>query len=288
VGLLPAAPWSPSGDERSARAAAGQWRALATATECAVDELRRAAALVTEGSEGRAIDAFTRYWEELAGPGQQHLHDVVATCRAIGDCLDAYADALADARLELAEQAASVAASVAVGATLAWFTGGATVAVAGGAMAAASVEAAAVSATLVSRAAAIARLVGLHATVGAVEGVATHAVVEPALALAFRPNTNPLAGYSREGFALAAATGAVLPGWRGLRSAAGAGALDDLAVAGRPLGAWAVRSGRGQHLRDLAVDVGYEAAVTAWEHQRPGTGDAPDPAAGGLTPGAGP
>lgn len=285
MSLLPAMPWSPSGDERAARAAADLWRGFASQLECVVGDLQSAAQLAIGAAEGQGIDAFSRWWEGLAGRDRRHLHDLVASARAVAAALDAYADALRDARLEAAERAAAIAASVAVGAALAWATAGAGTALAAGAVGAAAAEAAAVSASLAVRVGAIARLVGLHATMGAVEGIAAHAIVEPAVAAAFRPNDDPFAAYTRDEFALAAITGAVLPGWRGLRRTAASGALDDVALAGRPLGLLG-QPHRAQHWRDLAADLSLEVVVDGWEHARTTPGDDLD--AAGVRPKAGP
>ncbi|MEX2659800.1 MAG: hypothetical protein WD232_08885 [Acidimicrobiales bacterium] len=209
--------WEPSADEARVRRAAALWRATPGQLECTLSDLRGTAALVVQEHDGEGIDAFACWWDGLAGPGGSHLADVVKACRSTADALDAYADALADVRRELLEIAAAIAATVAVGAALAWATAGASAAPAAATVTALTVQATALGATFASRAGAIAKLVSLHATIGALEGIATYAVVEPLRVAAFHPNEDPFGSYHPGEVAAAAVGGAVIPGWRAAR-----------------------------------------------------------------------
>lgn len=209
--------WEPSADEARVRRAAALWRSTAARLECTLGDLRGTAALVVQDHDGAGIDAFARWWDGLAGPGGSHLADVVKACRSTADALDAYADALADVRRELLEIAAAIAATVAIGAALAWATVGTSAAPAAATVTALTLQATALGATFASRAGAIAKLVSLHATIGALEGIATYAVVEPLRIAAFHPNEDPFSSYHPGELAAAAVGGAVIPGWKAAR-----------------------------------------------------------------------
>jgi hypothetical protein len=271
---LPGLPalWSPSAREHEVRAAADVWRGASVRLACTAADLHAAAAMVTTANEGRAVEAFARHWEGLAGPGGRHLEELVVTCRALADALDAYADELAAVRRELAEVAAEIAATLAVGAALTWATAGVSTAVTGGTVAALTMEAAALGATLATRASAIARLVGLHATIGALEGIATYAVVEPLVAAAFAPNEDPLRAYTRDGLVAAVVTGAALPGWQGVRAlrAAPLGpgpAADALARPATDLPWWRDLARSARTLEGVAVDLTVEVPLAVLDRR---------------------
>ncbi len=215
--------WEPSADEGRVRRAAELWRGTATRLDCTLGDLAGTAALVRADHEGESIDAFDTWWTGLAGPGDAHLGDLVAACGSVADALDAYADALGEVRRALLEIAASIAASMAVGVALAWATAGASAAAATATLTALTIQATALGATFAARAGTIARAVALHATIGALEGLATYAIVEPLRIAAFHPNDDPFGSFELNEAALAAAGGALVPGWRatrGTRSAA--------------------------------------------------------------------
>lgn len=216
--------WEPSADEARVRRAADLWGGFAANLECTLGELGDTVRRVSAGQEGAAVDAIGRYWADLAGPDDDDLRDLVEACRSIAAALDAYAEALAETRRQLVELAATIAATIALGAALSLATAGVSAAGAAGAVAATTARAAGLAAVLVSRATTIPRVVALHATIGALEGLASYAVVEPLRIAAFHPNEDPFASYELAEVLTAAAGGAVIPGWRALRSARGAGA----------------------------------------------------------------
>lgn len=217
MALLSPILWEPSADEQRVRDAAALWQGFAGHLECTLADLAGTAHRVTTEHEGTAIDAFAGYWAGLAGPGDAHLTDLVVACRAIAAALDAYAEALAEIRRQLLELAATIAAAIALGAALSWATAGISAVGAASTVTAATVQASGLAAVLASRATTIPRLVALHATIGALEGLATYAVIEPLRIATFHPNEDPFGSFALTEAAAAAAGGAVIPGWRAVR-----------------------------------------------------------------------
>lgn len=194
--------WWPDAEVEDLRASADAWeRAAASLDEVGGRARPTIDRLVTAG-EGVTADAVAQRWASIERDG---LVPTAAGCRALADALRRYADEVEAAQHEIEVLAVEIGAGIVIGAATAWFTFGASAAVAGGIAARLVALAASIGVRVSNSVAAITATVLTGATFGAADAVAASTVV-----LAVR------AGATGEGFSPAelgsAAAGGALGG----------------------------------------------------------------------------
>ena len=121
-------PW-PAANEGSLREAAASWTSLAETIRDNHGMTSSAAASLTSNNSGQAIDAFESYWSKFGGSSGL-LPRGADACDAMAQACNKYADAVGQAKSKIEEAGAEVAAALVVGTIGAFFTFGATEAVA--------------------------------------------------------------------------------------------------------------------------------------------------------------
>jgi hypothetical protein len=121
-------PW-PAANEGSLREAAASWTSLAETIRDNHGMTNSAAASLTSNNSGQAIDAFESYWSKFGG-NSGLLPRGAGACDAMAKACNQYADAVGEAKRKIEEAGAEVAAALVVGTIGAFFTFGATEAVA--------------------------------------------------------------------------------------------------------------------------------------------------------------
>jgi hypothetical protein len=116
--------WWPAADEERLRAAAVEYRHMASAVEDAAAVADRAARDVVGQNTGPAIDAFAGFWGKYKSGGGGWLPGSAQACRQMADALDRYADGVTHAKRHIEEAAATVGAVLVAGTALAVFTAG--------------------------------------------------------------------------------------------------------------------------------------------------------------------
>ncbi len=129
-------PW-PDADTDKARQAGEAWKNLGTAAQAALDQGNNAANVLCANNTGKAMSAFSDYWNEFGGSGRTaNLEVLVGCCNAMSDARDKFADAVDKAKSDLEEKAAEIGAAIGGGVILTVFTAGASDAAASGVVAA--------------------------------------------------------------------------------------------------------------------------------------------------------
>jgi hypothetical protein len=121
-------PW-PAANESGLRDAAAAWANLAETIRDNHGMANSAAASLTSNNSGQAIDAFESYWSKFGGTSGL-LPRGADACDAMASACNQYADAVAEAKRKIEEAGAEVAAALVIGTIGAFFTFGASEAVA--------------------------------------------------------------------------------------------------------------------------------------------------------------
>jgi hypothetical protein len=121
-------PW-PAANEGSLREAAASWTSLAETIRDNHGMANSAATSLTSNNSGQAIDAFETYWSKFGGSNGL-LPRGADACAAMAQACNQYADAVGQAKSKIEEAGAEVAAALVVGTIGAFFTFGATEAIA--------------------------------------------------------------------------------------------------------------------------------------------------------------
>jgi len=121
-------PW-PAADEGALRTASADWHNLAETIRDAYGPANSSAASLTSSNSGAAIAAFETYWDKLGGKAGA-LPRAADACDAMSSACGQYADAVAATKRKIEEAGAEVAATLIVGTIAAFFTFGATEAIA--------------------------------------------------------------------------------------------------------------------------------------------------------------
>jgi hypothetical protein len=121
-------PW-PAANEDSLREAASTWHQLAEDIRDNYGPANSAATSLTSNNEGAAIDAFETYWQKFGGK-KGALPLAANACDAMSSACSKYADDVATTKTKIEEAAAEIGAVLVVGTIGAFFTFGATEALA--------------------------------------------------------------------------------------------------------------------------------------------------------------
>ncbi|HEX3730916.1 MAG TPA: hypothetical protein VHV47_13985, partial [Opitutaceae bacterium] len=121
-------PW-PAADENSLREAASIWHQLAESIRDTYGQANSAASSLTSNNEGAAIEAFEQYWQKYGGK-KGALPLAANACDAMSTACTKYADDVATTKSKIEEAAAEIGAVLVVGTIGAFFTFGATEALA--------------------------------------------------------------------------------------------------------------------------------------------------------------
>jgi hypothetical protein len=129
-------PW-PDADTGKAREAGQAWKSLGAAAQAARDQGNNPANVLCANNTGKAMSAFSDYWNEFGGTGKNaNLEVLVGCCNAMSDACDKFADAVDKAKSDLEEKAAEIGAAIGGGILLTVFTAGMSDAAASGVVAA--------------------------------------------------------------------------------------------------------------------------------------------------------
>jgi hypothetical protein len=129
-------PW-PDADTDKAREAGQAWKSLGVAAQSALDQGNSAANVLCANNTGKAMSAFSDYWDEFGGTGKNaNLAVLVGCCEAMSDACDKFADAVDKAKSDLEEKAAEIGAAIGGGILFTVFTAGMSDAAASGVVAA--------------------------------------------------------------------------------------------------------------------------------------------------------
>ncbi|HEY1699566.1 MAG TPA: hypothetical protein VGG75_07630 [Trebonia sp.] len=121
-------PW-PAANEDSLREAASIWHTLAENIRDNYGQANSAASSLTSNNEGAAIEAFEQYWQKYGGK-KGALPLAASACDAMSTACTKYADDVATTKSKIEEAAAEIGAVLVVGTIGAFFTFGATEALA--------------------------------------------------------------------------------------------------------------------------------------------------------------
>lgn len=130
-------PW-PAANEEALREAAATWHGLAQTIRDSCEPANNAAASLTSGNAGAAIDAFEAYWQRYGGPKNAcggALPSGADACDAMSSACTRYADAVAEIKRKIEEAAAAAGAGLVIGTVGAFVTFGASEAAADGVVA---------------------------------------------------------------------------------------------------------------------------------------------------------
>jgi hypothetical protein len=121
-------PW-PSANEDSLNSAASNWHNLAEAIRDANGMANSNAQSITSNNQGSAIDAFENYWSQFGG-SKGALPAAASACDAMSTACGKYASAVSSTKRSIEEKGAEVAATLVLGTIGAFFTFGASEAIA--------------------------------------------------------------------------------------------------------------------------------------------------------------
>ncbi len=162
-------PW-PDADSGRARQAAEAWKALGGAAQAAMDQGNNAANVLCANNTGKAMSAFSGYWDEFGGRSSSaNLPVLVSCCTAMANACDQFADAVDKAKHDIEEKAVEIGAAIGGGLILTLFTAGISDAAAEGVVAALVPEAIASFELLGTTVAAMATTVLSGAALGLLE-----------------------------------------------------------------------------------------------------------------------